>query len=274
VTSTCTCVRPGRTPAGALPDGDAPDVGLVDLGDRVHRLRRAELENARGADALAGAGVDVEHATVDRRAHLRQAALGLGARDLRLEHGHLGAPLVAARVRFDLAPAELQAPVVLAAGVGELGVLLLHDGALQLGGIERREQLALLHQITAVDEELLDDRDRERGTGDVAHAVFRLEPAKGGDAACGGQPDLGIGNGSRQGRGCVGMDRRGQCRGGDDEDGERAAPHPPHHCVERSRGGHPNRRYRGPPDGSNRSSGSARRPATRWYACVRLVVRK
>ena len=51
--------------------------------------------------------------------HVEWFALGLEHRDLR-------APLVAARVRLDAALAELEAAVVLAAGVGEL--LLEHVG--------------------------------------------------------------------------------------------------------------------------------------------------
>ena len=46
--------------ARALADGDASDVGLVDFGDRVHRLGRAELEDACVADPFPAARVDVD----------------------------------------------------------------------------------------------------------------------------------------------------------------------------------------------------------------------
>src|SRR5579862_1133643 len=55
----------GRT----LADAQAQHIGLIDFGDRVHRIGLRQLGDAVGADPLALAGVDVEHAPADWGAH-------------------------------------------------------------------------------------------------------------------------------------------------------------------------------------------------------------
>src|SRR5512134_2438667 len=150
----------GAPDPGALAGMHPSDVGLVDLGHRVHACGVADLRDALGSHALSLAGVDLEDLTVDGRADGRELELGPGALETRA--GDVAGQLEGLPVRLGEHPAAAQLGVALdlALGVRQLGAQPGDLRSLDADARQGRELLAPVNPVAFLDEQALYDHGR------------------------------------------------------------------------------------------------------------------